>query len=161
MFKFLATVLLCGIFIAAGASKLQDPNATADGIKASPSIKLALKTVGYAPKPEEFVLAAQAAGAVEIGGAALLILGVARCLAVFALTAFTIVATMAFHMDMNKPQAVLENKAEMIHVLKNLAIIGGLWMACYANCASSNKGCESSAEKKVAAKSPSAAKKRQ
>ncbi len=64
-------------------------------------------------------LAYAAAILVEVGGGVLLLIGYQARLVALALTAFTLVAAVAFHANFG-------DQNQMIHFLKNVAIAGGL-----------------------------------
>jgi len=98
-------VLLALIFLVSGFGKLAAPAATQGYIGA----------VGL-PAP---LLAYVAAVVVEIGGGLLLLAGYRTRVAAAALAVFSIVAGLLFH-------HALGDQNQFIHLLKNLAIAGGL-----------------------------------
>ncbi len=62
---------------------------------------------------------------IEIAGGALLLVGFAARLSAAGLALFTIAATIVFYRDISEGE-------HLVHLLKNLAIVGGLLMAaCY------------------------------
>jgi putative oxidoreductase len=101
----LGRLLLAAIFLMSGLGKLADPAATAAYI-ASKGL----------PLPE---LAAWGASAVEVFGGLLLISGFQTRLAALALAGFTVAAAVLFHAEFG-------DRNQMIHFLKNIAIVGGL-----------------------------------
>lgn len=98
-------VLLAAIFILSGFGKLAAPAATI-GYIASTGLP-------FAP------LALAIAIGVELGGGLLLVLGVKTRLVAAGLAAFSIVTGLAFH-------NAVGDQNQMIHLLKNLAMAGGL-----------------------------------
>ena len=105
-------VLLALIFLLAGINKIPGFEGT--------SQYMAAKGVPMVP-----VLLALAI-IIEIGGAALIIAGYRTRLAALALIGFTIIITPIFH-NFWAMQG-LEAANNQIHLLKNLAVIGGLFM---------------------------------
>jgi len=101
----LGRLLLAAIFLMSGLGKLADPAGTAAYI-ASKGL----------PLPE---LAAWGASAVEVFGGLLLIAGLQTRLAALALAGFTLAAAFLFHAEFG-------DRNQMIHFLKNIAIVGGL-----------------------------------
>ena len=103
--SLLARILLALLFLGSGLSKLAAPAATQAYMAASgvPMVSLA------------YIAAVVA----EVGGGLLLLVGYRARLAAFTLTAFTLAATVLFHSNM-------ADQNQMIHMMKNLAIIGGL-----------------------------------
>ena len=102
-----ARVLLGLLFLVIGYEKITNFAAAAAAIAS-------------AGMPIPTVLAALAI-ILEFGGAILLIIGFQARLAAWGLILFTFVATLMFHRDISQPLQVLM-------VLKNLAIMGGLLM---------------------------------
>ena len=98
-------LLLAAIFLISGIGKLVDPTGTIGYISA---VGLPLPEAGYA-----------IAVIVEIVGSLLLIAGYQTRIAALALAAFTVVAAVLFHND-------FADQNQLIHLLKNLAIAGGL-----------------------------------
>lgn len=98
-------VLIGGLFLMSGLSKLAAPGAT-QGYIAS---------VGL-PAP---VVAFAVAAAVEILGGALLIAGVRARLVAIGLAGFTLATAVIFHNN-------FADQNQMIHFMKNIAIVGGL-----------------------------------
>ena len=130
MAKFIKVAMLVAIFIAAGVNKLQDPAAVAQHIQSNTNVQFVMKTAGLTLKPEEFVLAAQAIGGFEVGAAVLLLLNFLPCMMCFLLMIFTIATTALFHIpDVQNPASVLTDEKNMINVMKNIAIVGGLMLA--------------------------------
>lgn len=98
-------LLLAAIFLLSGFGKLADPAGTIGYITAS---GLPLPMLAYA-----------AAVAVEVGGGLLLVLGFHTRLAALALAGFSVVTGLAFH-------NAVGDQNQMIHLMKNLAMAGGL-----------------------------------
>lgn len=105
-----ARVLLAAIFLASGVVKLADPGATAERMASH----------GF----PAFTLLAVAAGLVEVGGGALVLLGLRARWGALGLIALLVPATLIFH----SPAGLDATDAQMqiVHTMKNLAIMGGL-----------------------------------
>lgn len=98
-------ILLAAIFLLSGLSKLANPGGIVGYIA---SAGLPLPTFGLA-----------LAVLVEVGGAALLILGYRTRWTAVMLAAFSVVTAIVFHHQFG-------DQNQLIHFLKNLAIAGGL-----------------------------------
>ncbi|MRV76707.1 DoxX family membrane protein [Duganella sp. FT92W] len=98
-------VLLATIFVFSGIGKLLAPDATIGYIASS--------GLPFAP------LALAAAVAVELGGGLMLALCIQTRLVAALLAAFSIVTGLAFH-------NAIGDQNQLIHLLKNIAIAGGL-----------------------------------
>lgn len=98
-------VLLAGIFLLSGASKLADPAGTAGYIQ---SVGLPFASVAVA-----------VAIAVELLGGLLLVFGYRTKLAAGALALFSLATAIFFH-------SALADQNQFIHFFKNVAIAGGL-----------------------------------
>src|SRR4051812_13352179 len=98
-------LLIAAIFLLSGVGKLFAPTSTQAYIAAA---GLPLPEVGYA-----------IALAVEIGGGLLLVAGYRARLAALGLAIFTLIAAVGFHHN-------FADQNQMIHFLKNLAIVGEL-----------------------------------
>jgi putative oxidoreductase len=98
-------VLMAILFLLSGLSKLAAPAATIGYIGAA-----------GLPVPS---LAYVAALGVELGGSVLLLAGFHARIAAAILAAFTIAAALAFHSN-------FADQNEMIHFMKNVALVGGL-----------------------------------
>lgn len=98
-------VLLATIFVASGIGKLTAPAATIGYIQ---SVGLPLASVGLI-----------VAIAVELGGGLMLALGIKTRLVALGLAAFSIVTGLVFH-------NAIGDQNQMIHLLKNFAMAGGL-----------------------------------
>lgn len=98
-------ILLAAIFVLSGITKLGQPEGTI-GYIASAGIPFA-----------EIVYFGVIA--LELGGGAMLILGLRTRLAAYALGGFSLAAAMLFHAD-------LADQNQMIHFLKNVALAGGM-----------------------------------
>jgi putative oxidoreductase len=105
-----ARVLLAAIFLASGVVKLADPGTTAEH----------MASYGFPAFPPLAV----AAGLVEVGGGALVLLGFRARWGALGLIALLVPATLIFH----NPIGLDGTDAQMqtVHAMKNLAIIGGL-----------------------------------
>lgn len=101
----LGRLFLAVLFLASGASKLQDPAATIAYIAQA---GLPLPSLAYA-----------GAVLVEVLGGLLLLVGLQTRIAAAALAGFSIVAAIYFHSN-------FADLNQMIHFMKNLAIAGGL-----------------------------------
>lgn len=97
--------LIAGLFLFSGLGKLAAPDATIGYIAAA---GLPFPTIAYA-----------FAVAVEVIGAALLVIGYRVQLVALLLAGFSIAAAIGFH-------AAIGDQAQLIHFLKNVAIAGGL-----------------------------------
>ncbi|WGD29181.1 DoxX family protein [Ancylobacter sp. WKF20] len=98
-------VLIALIFIASGASKIAAPEATQAYIA---SAGLPLPLISYL-----------VAVIVELGGGIAVLLGYHARISSLAVAAFTLAAAVFFHNN-------LADQNQMIHFMKNIAIIGGL-----------------------------------
>lgn len=98
-------ILLAAIFIFSALGKLAMPAATIGYIE---SVGLPFATLGFS-----------IAVAVELGGGLLLVLGAKARWVAAALAAFSIVTGLAFH-------NALGDQNQLIHLLKNVAMAGGL-----------------------------------
>jgi len=97
--------LIAGLFLFSGLGKLAAPDATIGYIAAA---GLPFPTVAYV-----------GAVAVEVIGAALLVIGYRVQLVALLLAGFSIAAAIGFHADVG-------DQNQLIHFLKNIAIAGGL-----------------------------------
>lgn len=102
----LGRVLLAALFILSGIGKIAAPGMTQSYI-ADAGLPLPL-------------LVYLSAVVIEIGGGALLVLGYRVRLAALMLAAFTLAAAIGFHLRFSDPN-------QIVHFLKNIAIIGGLF----------------------------------
>lgn len=98
-------VLIAGLFLFSGVGKLAAPDATIGYIAAA---GLPLPTLAFA-----------GAVALELIGAALLVIGYRVQLVAALLAGFSVVAAIGFHAD-------FADQNQLIHFLKNIAIAGGL-----------------------------------
>ncbi|MDW8363116.1 MAG: DoxX family protein [Myxococcales bacterium] len=105
-----ARVALATIFVVTGLNKLAGPTDTAAYI-ASKGL------------PLPFALAI-GAGALELAAGTMLVVGLGTRIAALALAAFVVLATVLFHNPIGL--AGMEARMQTIHVLKNVAIVGGL-----------------------------------
>jgi putative oxidoreductase len=101
----LGRVLLAAIFILSGVGKLLAPAATIGYME---SVGLPFATLGLV-----------GAIALEVGGGLLLVVGLRTRLVAAVLAVFTIVTGLIFH-------HAIGDQNQMIHLLKNFAIAGGL-----------------------------------
>jgi putative oxidoreductase len=100
----LGRVLIAGLFLLSGVSKLTAPEATIGYIS---SVGLPLPEVGYA-----------LAVAAEIGGGLVFLLGFQTRLISLLLAVFTVTTAVFFHNN-------FADQNQMIHFLKNVSIAGG------------------------------------
>jgi len=98
-------ILMAAIFVLSGVGKLMAPDATIGYIQA---MGLPLAGAGLV-----------AAIVVELGGGLLLALGYKTRLAALLLAAFSVVTGLVFH-------SAVGDQNQMIHLMKNLAMAGGL-----------------------------------
>ena len=105
LFAAAGRLLLATIFIFSALGKLAAPAATIGYIQ---SVGLPFATLGFA-----------IAVAVELGGGLMLVAGVKTRWVAAALAAFSIVTGLAFH-------SALGDQNQLIHLLKNVAMAGGL-----------------------------------
>ncbi|WP_441277482.1 DoxX family protein [Tardiphaga sp. 172_B4_N1_3] len=125
-------ILFAVIFIASGASKFLDLSATADAIanKVIPTIPTvvtpyATQLEGLAGMELKQILAI-AVATLELVGGILVALNLGARFFALVLVLFVMAATFYFHdfWNLTGPEA----KNQMIHALKNLSLIGGLFM---------------------------------
>ena len=123
-------ILFAVIFIASGASKFFDLAGTADMIAAKVSIPAAVAP--YATQLESLTglemkqMLAIAAGALELICGLMVALNLGARFFALVLILFVAAATFYFHDFWN--QTGPEAKNNMVHALKNLSLIGGLFM---------------------------------
>ena len=98
-------LLIAILFLLSGVGKIAAPAMT-QGYIASAGLPLPM-------------LSLIAAIVIEVGGGVLLVLGYQTRIVALALSAFTVLAALAFHHD-------FADQNQMIHFLKNIAITGGL-----------------------------------
>jgi uncharacterized membrane protein YphA (DoxX/SURF4 family) len=121
-------VLLVVIFILSGIMKLLDLPGTAAMI--APVVAVPDVLADHAGRLEEVVgmpvpqILALLAGVVEVVAGLLVAFNIATRSAAAVLALFTVVATYYFHAFWSMSGEMMQNN--MIHALKNLAIIGGL-----------------------------------
>lgn len=125
MMRFLALVLLVTIFVMSGVHKVTNPDAIAGHILAGGLPKF-LKTNGIPVKlgKDEARLLALAVGGSFIGLSAFIVLGVMRSFSALLLAFILVNVTVFMHVNLENPAATSEN--DMIQVMKNMSIIGGL-----------------------------------
>jgi len=127
MLKFLGLVCLSLIFVASGWHKLNDPSSIGAAILSSPFPKFVKTTLGL-PVPfaaAEATLLAQVIGGVMVGCGVLLVINLGlRRLAAGVLALMLIPITAFMHVNLADPSKTPQN--EIITVLKNIAIFGGL-----------------------------------
>lgn len=123
-------VLFAVLFIASGASKLFDIATTAEAIGGKVVIPAMLATYTTQLEPITGMTTAQmlaiAAGVVELVGGLLIALNFGARFFALLLVLFVMVATFYFHDFWN--QTGPESKNNMVHALKNLSLIGGLFI---------------------------------
>lgn len=105
-----ARVALAAIFVVSGFGKLVAPAGAAAYIESK-----------GLPLP---MIAAVGAGVLELAGGVMVLVGLRARVAALALAAFLVPATLLFHNPIGLAGA--EGHMQLIHALKNLAIIGGL-----------------------------------
>lgn len=98
-------ILMATIFVVSGVGKLMAPAATIGYIASS---GLPFATLGLA-----------VAVAIEVGGGAMLALGLKTRLVAGVLAAFSVVTAFAFH-------HAISDQNQLIHLLKNITMAGGL-----------------------------------
>lgn len=130
VFVTVGRVLFSVLFIASGAFKLFDIAGTAEGIASRIVIPTALASVtaqleGLTGMPTAQMLA-MAAGALEIVCGAFIAINIGARFFSLLLAAFVIAATFYYHDFWN--QAGPESKNNMIHALRNLSLIGALFI---------------------------------
>jgi putative oxidoreductase len=111
----LSRLCVAALFAWSGASKLSDPSLAASRIAARDLPVPTLLAVG--------------AGLLEVLGAAALVLGFRARSASLLLVVYVIAATYLFHYvpaPSGLLQGLLPARMEMVHAMKNLAILGGL-----------------------------------
>jgi putative oxidoreductase len=101
----LGRLLIAAIFLLSGVGKI-----------ASPAITLVYIKMGGLPFP---FLAYVVAITIELGGGILLLLGYRSRMVASVMAVFTVVLAITFHRNFADPN-------QMIHFLKNIAIVGGL-----------------------------------
>lgn len=106
-FAFVGRLLIAVLFILGGIGKLAAPEATQGYIA---SVGLPAPLLG---------LAVAVAVIVEAGGGLLLLVGYRARLVSLVLAAFTLILAVLFHKN-------FADQNQMIHFLKNIAIVGGL-----------------------------------
>ena len=129
-FITIGRVLFSVLFIVSGASKLFDITATAEGIASKVVIPAVLTTYttqleGLTGLPTAQMLAI-AAGALEVICGLFIALNFGARFFSLVLILFVIVATFYYHDFWN--QTGPESKNNMIHALKNLSLIGALFV---------------------------------
>jgi putative oxidoreductase len=123
-------ILFAVLFIVSGASKLFDLAATADAIAAKVVIPSVLAT--YATQLETMTgmemkqMLAIAAGAIELVCGLMIALNFGARFFALLLILFVIAVTFYYHDFWNQTGADAKNN--MIHALKNLSIVGGLFI---------------------------------
>ena len=123
-------VLFAVLFIASGAAKLFDIASTADMIGGKVVIPAMLTT--YTAQLETLTgmdmkqMMAIAAGVVELVGGLMVALNFGARFFALVLVLFTMVATFYYHDFWNQTGPDARNN--MVHALKNLSIIGGLFI---------------------------------
>ncbi len=119
----LARPMLAGMFIVGGADAVQHPEPKADKAdKVAPAIAEPLHL------PDDPVTLVRLNGAVQVLGGVLLALGKFRRLAAAGLAASLLPTTLAGHRFWEETDEG-DRRAQQIHFLKNLAMLGGLILA--------------------------------
>lgn len=112
-----ARIFIALLFLYSGFGKLMDPGSVAAGLSGA----------GF-PLP---TVAAYITIAVDIGASAALIFGYRILVSCAVLAAFTVLATIFFHQFW--AVEATQRSGQTVHLLKNLAIIGGLWFVVRVN----------------------------
>lgn len=123
--RFIGILLIAGLLIASGVNKVVEPLQAVAMIKSGnfPKI-LKLAQIPYKLGDQEYILIAQATGGVMAGLAVFMVLGIFRSFSAFVLALVVAGITVCQHLNLEKPAQT--PVGEMIHILKNAAIIGGL-----------------------------------
>ena len=126
-FVLIGRILIAIMFVASGAEKVVDLGATAAAIE-SKNLPIPQMLATYLPAgwTMPYVLAV-ATAVLELGGGVLIILGWQTRLFALLLAIFTGIAAYFFHDFWHYPPGA-EHTNNMIHFMKNVAIIGGLLM---------------------------------
>ncbi|MEH6950548.1 DoxX family protein [Nitrobacter sp. NHB1] len=129
-FIIVGRILFSVLFIVSGASKLFDIAATADGIASKVVIPSALmgfttQLEGLTGMPTAHMLAI-AVGVLELVCGVFIALNLGARFFSWVLAVFIVVATFSYHDFWN--QAGLESTNNLIHALKNLSLVGALFI---------------------------------
>jgi putative oxidoreductase len=125
-------ILFAVIFIASGATKFLDLGAAADMIASKVIPTLPAELAPHTAQLEQLAgmelkqILAIAAAALELIGGIMIALNVAARFFAVLMMLFVIAATFYFHDFWNLTGA--DAKAQMVHALKNLSLLGGLFM---------------------------------
>lgn len=125
-------ILFAVIFIASGVDKFIDLGVAADKIAAKVIPTLPADLATYTAQLEQFArmelkqILAIAAAALELIGGIMIALNLGARFFALVMVAFVMAATFYFHDFWNLNGA--DAKGQMIHALKNLSLIGGLFM---------------------------------
>ena len=131
MSRFLGHVLLCAIFVMSGIQKLTEPAGVA-GYLLGGGLPKVLKKFDIPVKlgKAEAEMLVLAVGGIMVACSLCIVLGQFRRLAA-ALLAFTLFnVTIFMHVDVENPAKTAQS--EMIQVMKNASIIGGLLLVATA-----------------------------
>ena len=140
--RFIGSVLLGAIFLGSGFGKVTDPAQTAGFIKTTKFYDIAVKNGVPLNEGDNLTTFTIALGALMILGAVMFILNVGRPLAALMLAGFVAAFTAFVHVNLDDPSATSTDN--VIHTMKNVAIIGGLLMGA---CSGRSCGSSSSAKK--------------
>lgn len=127
--RFVGIVCLLTIFVLSGYNKIVNTKEAATYLSKSNfpfffAKVIAPLGINYKLTSADYTLLIQATGGIFIAFSGFIFLGVGRRFFSFLLAVGLVFITACFHVDVKNPAATKE--AEMIHALKNLAIIGGL-----------------------------------
>ena len=123
---FFSLLLLVGISLLSGVMKVADPAPQVQYLQSSGFPKL-LKLAGLPA-----LSTAEATQLIQVTGGLLALLSVAilfnvgRSFSAFLLGLMIVGITVSMHVNIEDPAKTSQN--EQIHVLKNLSIVGGLWL---------------------------------
>lgn len=129
---FVGILCVLAIFVGSGFNKITQPEQTAAYIAKSHFqyvINTLAKTAGvpsYTVTMPEYVILAQVIGALFVSFSALILLNVGRRFFATLLALGLILITACMHVNLKNPAKT--EIAEQVHCLKNLAIIGGLFL---------------------------------
>ena len=136
--RMLGLLMLLAIFFAAGLNKIQNPASTGAAIKNGNLPKLlAMANVSFKPSTAEYTMLAQAVGGTMIALATFVFLGIMRRFAAFLLALMVVGITVCMHLNIEKPEKTSE--ADMIAILKNTSIVGGLLIVASMRAAAPEK----------------------
>jgi uncharacterized membrane protein YphA (DoxX/SURF4 family) len=127
--RFIALLFLVALFVVSGIDKLQSPQSHVK-VLMNTQFPSYLKHAGVKFGNHEATLLVQALGAAFIGLSAMIVTGLFRGTAAFLLAAMLVPITLFVHVNLNDP--VKTKPEDLAHVMKNLAIMGGLLSLTFA-----------------------------